>query len=203
MQDGVLYIPSFYSEHEKWSFPGFETIFGRSAPVFVEYCSGHGDWVIQKALAQPDACWIAVEKRFDRVRRIWAKMHNFNVPNLLIVCGEAQVFSRFYLPAQSVDGFFINFPDPWPKNKHAKHRLVQQPFLDDLIRAGKSGAEVAIATDDLPYAQQAVEVFQTPWQSRLPAPHYTTGVESYGSSWFERLWKELGRTIYYLQFVKS
>jgi tRNA (guanine-N7-)-methyltransferase len=70
LHEGVFFVPPFYDRHEEWNqFPWEET--GRL--LAVEYCSGNGDWIIAKALAHPDRLWIAVEKLFCRVRKIWSK----------------------------------------------------------------------------------------------------------------------------------
>lgn len=202
LHEGVLFVPQHYDRHQDWPFP---PLFQNEGKVFIEYCSGNGDWVINRAQQSPEANWIAVEKRFDRVRKIWSKMRNSQVNNLLIVCGEALTFSRYYLKEQSVDGTFVNFPDPWPKQRQAKHRLIQQPFVSELARIVKGGGSAVFATDDLPYRDQMIAQMHqnSSWLSRNEAPFYITAWEDYGSSWFERLWKDKGREIFYLNFRKT
>lgn len=200
LHDGVLFVPQHYDKHDEWVLRKF---FDNEGKTFVEYCSGNGDWVINRALQSPGSNWIAVEKRFDRVRKIWSKMRNQNVNNLLIVCGEALTFSRYYLQEGSVAGSFVNFPDPWPKQRQAKHRLIQLPFVEQLERVIERGGEAVFATDDPTYRDQMIEEMQRPlWRSSCDAPYYTTEWDEYGSSWFERLWKEKGRSIFYLNFMK-
>src|SRR5690348_8203245 len=106
----VLFVPPFYEKHDASALPAFEN--GRQ--VFIEYCSGNGAWVLQKASSK-NAFWLAVERKFERASKIWAKMQNQRLDNLIVVCGEALTFAENYLPSNSVDKVFINFPDPWPK----------------------------------------------------------------------------------------
>jgi tRNA (guanine-N7-)-methyltransferase len=122
IHDRVLFVPQYYDRHHEWTFPGWESpeVFGRKAPIEVEYCTGNGAWIIEKALANPDRNWVAVEVQFERVRKIWSKMCNEKITNLFIVCGEALTYTRFYVPSHSFSAAYINFPDPWPKEKHAK-----------------------------------------------------------------------------------
>jgi tRNA (guanine-N7-)-methyltransferase len=205
--DRVLFVPTHYDKHCEWEFPGFTdaTIFGNAHPILVEYCSGNGDWIAAKALQFPHFNWIAVEKRFDRVRKIWSKMQNKQINNLWIVCGEALTFSRFYLPPESIDEVFVNFPDPWPKRGHAKHRLIQTPFVEECTRIVKPGGNMTLVTDDGDYSQQMIHVLTSHacWASRFPDPHYTTNWPGYGDSFFETLWRAKGCVIRYHQFERK
>src|SRR5580700_9513896 len=126
--DQFFYLPSHFSEYKKYPLPSFSSLFEKEAPVAIEYCSGNGEWIIEKAKAHPEYNWIAVEKRIDRVRKIWARGKNAHLKNLLTVFGEAKTFTEHYLRESSISRVYINFPDPWPKNRHAKHRLVQKSF---------------------------------------------------------------------------
>lgn len=199
-------MPEYYDKHQEWVFPGFADpqVFGNDHPVLIEYCSGNGDWIVDKALQNPQFNWIAVEMQFDRVRKIWSKMKNSGIDNLLIISGEALTFSRFYLPPASIDEVFVNFPDPWPKRSHAKHRLIQRPFIDECARVVKEGGNATLVTDDKDYSEQMIaEMTQHPnWRSRFPDPKFTTEWPGYGGSFFETLWRAKGCTIRYHQFEK-
>ncbi len=180
-------------------------MFGNDRPVAVEYCSGNGDWVIAKALANPMLNWVAVEKRFDRVRKIWSKMRNRGIDNLLIVCGEAQPFTRHYLFPQSVQEIYINFPDPWPKRGHAKHRLIQKEFVADMARVTCENGSACLVTDDADYSAQMLrEMKSSPvWRPQFDAPHYTTEWSGYGDSFFDTLWRAKGCTIRYHLYARG
>jgi len=199
--DRVFYVPEYYDKHRECPLPDWKTIFGNDNPVIIEYCTGNGTWLAEKA-KDPSKNWIAVEWRFERVRKIWSKMKNLSLANLLIISGEAQTFTREYLPESSIDGVYINFPDPWPKDKHAKNRLFQHPFIDQLARVVKTDGTVTVVTDDPAYSQQiAQEMLKHPaWQSIFPAPYFITEWEGYGTSYFDALWRGKGKAIHYFQF---
>jgi len=203
--DQVFYVPIYYQNYDSFKLPAFYDYFANHHPVHVEYCSGNGDWIVEKAKQYPYKNWIAVEKRFDRVRKIWAKAKNLSLTNLLIVSGEALTFTLHYLPNQSIEEAYINFPDPWPKSKHAKNRLIQNPFLNELARILKPGKSMSIVTDDRNYATQTVSLFcaHKDFTPFFPPPYFCLNREDYGTSWFEQLWKEKGRQIHYLQFTKK
>jgi tRNA (guanine-N7-)-methyltransferase len=207
IHDRILFVPQYYDRHREWAFPGWESaeVFGRTAPIAVEYCTGNGAWIIEKARAHPERNWVAVEKQFERVRKIWSKMHNFALSNLFIVCSEALTFTQFYVPDCSFDAIHINFPDPWPKEKHAKNRLLQEQFVAEMARTSILGATVTIVTDHQPYAAQINQamLLNSSWYARFSDPFYVTKWEDYGTSYFDSLWRERGLTIYYMQYFKK
>jgi tRNA (guanine-N7-)-methyltransferase len=202
----VLFVPKHYTEHSQWNFPGWEDpqLFGKKGKVFIEFCSGNGAWVAHKASAKPDELWLAVEQKFERVRKIWLKGQKQALSNLFVICGEARTFATHYLPEGSIDGVFINFPDPWPKTKHAKNRLIQAPFVAELARIMQVGGEAVFATDDIPYATQIQEEMrQNPaFTPKFPDPYFVTEWPDYGASYFDSLWRGKGKTIHYLVFKK-
>jgi tRNA (guanine-N7-)-methyltransferase len=204
--DRVFFIPKFYDRHGEFPLDwNSKEIFESPAPLFIEYCSGNGAWIIEKAKRHPDINWIAVEQRFDRVQKIWANGKKQQVNNLFIVCGEALTFTTHFVPAQHFDGIYINFPDPWPKGKHAKNRLLQEDFISQLARVSNKNGKAVIVTDHGIYADSICQTFlQHPaWSPAFPPPYFITEWEGYGTSFFESLWRQKGLTIQYLQFSRK
>ncbi len=201
LTDRVLFVPDYYSKHEM-SFSNWDDplVFGRKAPVHVEYCSGNGAWIVNKALTFPDCNWVAVERKLDRVNKIWAKMHAHGIRNLFIVCGEALTFTTHYVPVETIHTAYINFPDPWPKLRHAKNRLIQESFMTTLASKMRPFGELTFVTDDIAYRDLVLSVVAQPWTSCFQDPSYRTELEGYGGSYFDTLWRSLGKEIYYLQF---
>lgn len=207
IEDRILYVPDYCTNYEAFTFPGWEhpNLFGNKNPVQVEYCSGNGAWIAAKAAANPNVNWVAVEKKFMRVRKIWSKIKNLCLNNLFIICGEGYNVSNRYFPASSLSGIFINFPDPWPKKRHWKHRIIQQPFVRELLRTLQPQGMMTFVTDDPPYSEWTIQqISQQPtFEFCYPAPHYITDHPEYGTSYFDQLWREKGRLIRYHQFCKS
>jgi len=183
--DRFFYVPKQYDHKEdRMSLEG---------PLFMEICSGNGQWVGEKAKKHPEITWLAVEMDFQRARKIWLKSFRENIPNLLVVCAEASAFVRYYAPV--VEEAYVNFPDPWPKRCHGKHRLIWAPFVQLLQKVVKKKA--TLVTDDEPYCQQMVREFAKAggWQRDEWLP------EEYGASFFGDLWRERGREIFYLRYI--
>lgn len=204
--DRLLYIPGFYQKHQEWAIVPWshEQFFGQNNPVVIEYCSGNGEWICDRAQENPHLNWVAVEKRFDRSRKIWAKLKARQLSNLYIICGEASVATEHYIPKKSLSEVFVNFPDPWPKPRHAKNRLITSDFLKKLSLATLEGGKSTFVTDDPPYAGQILEELKrsNAWAPLLEDPYYTTNQPNYGKSFFADLWLQKGRTLHYIPFQK-
>jgi len=203
LDDVILHVPAYYERYDEWLFPGWghTTLFGNDHPVRIEYCSGHGHWIVERALEYPDINWVAIEMRFDRVRRIWAKLKNLALDNLLIISGEAYTATRHYLSTDSVEACYINFPDPWPKERHAKHRLVHPPFLKEVARILIPSSPLTFVTDDPDYAAQFIATAKEVEELGFvfPSPHFVTDWPEYGHSVFGKWWQNEGRSIHYIQ----
>lgn len=191
--DRFFYVPAKY-EYKRETIPFFTD----ERPVIIEYCSGNGQWIGARAKQNPHLNWLAVEKRFERARQIWLLSHREKLPNLAVACCEGFVFTRFYAPkAREV---FINFPDPWPKLRHAKHRIVQTPFLQEVAGIVEIGGKATCVTDDPAYSGQMVKEFE-----RVPSWRFLFNVHEwpdYGRSFFNDLWTKRGRNIHYISYER-
>lgn len=200
IHDGMLCVPRYYDMHETFEF-SFQEIFGNDNPICIEFCSGNGEWIARAAGLYPEYNWIGVEKQFKRTRKIWSKMKNLGLKNILPVCGLAEDFCLHYLKNTLIEKAYVNFPDPWPKNSHAKNRIIQTPFIEMLANVSKIGASLTLVTDDEKYSNQMMQVVtgHPKWENiedrTLP--------EDYGSSYFNRLWQSLGKSIRYMKFVRE
>lgn len=192
--DRFFYIPT-HCEYKEETVPFFETC----QPVIIEYCSGNGQWIGDRARQNRQFNWIAVEKRFERARKIWLRSHREGLSNLSVVCGEASVFTRYFAPPASE--IYINFPDPWPKRRHAKHRLVQAEFLEALLQIVQPGGSATCVTDHPDYALEMAAEFE-----KCPDWRFLFNVNEwpdYGRSFFKDLWIEQGRIIHYMSYEKK
>lgn len=201
--DRLFYIPPLQSNNY-FLFPSFFELFGNSHPVIIEFCSGNGEWVLERALETPNWNWVAVEKKFHRAKKIWSKVQKTNLLNICTVHGDARIFTENYLQKESVFQVFINFPDPWPKRRHANNRLIQEKFIQILTPILQSNGKMIFVTDDSNYRDQMIEVMKKSqvWNPIFPYPYFKTDWSRFGTSFFDRLWREKGKTIYYLCYCK-
>lgn len=127
-------------------------------PLVLEIGFGGGEHLVAQAAGHPDHRFIGVEPFMNGVASCLRHIEESGVQNVLLHMGDARdVVAR--LPESSLDRCYILFPDPWPKARHHKRRLIQPEFLDALARALKPGAEVRFATDWANYAAWTLEIF--------------------------------------------
>ncbi len=130
---------------------------GGAPPLILEIGFGGGEHLVAQAAAHPDAHFIGVEPFLNGVASCLRHIEESGVQNLRLHQGDARdVIAR--LPDACLDLCYILFPDPWPKTRHWKRRLIQHGFLDELARVLKPGAEVRFATDWANYAEWTLEL---------------------------------------------
>src|SRR5512137_837050 len=123
----------------------FVRIFGRTGPVHMEIGSGKGTFLVAQARAQPDVNFLGIEWARKFYRHAVDRIGRWGLGNVRIIRTDAATFLREFVPPESVDCFHIYFPDPWPKKRHHKRRLLQALNMEVLIRRLKPGGELRIA----------------------------------------------------------
>ncbi len=183
----------------------WKEVFGTVAPVELEIGFGKCGFLLQLAAANPAHNLIGLEASLKYYRKGIRKIQRAGVPNVKLLWGRAIDVVQHYIPDHSLTTVYINFPDPWPKNRHAKRRLVQAPFVALLAHKLIPDGCVDIATDAAAYMQQIQDVF------RVHATDYFTiyectstqkqTVRPYTSDYEDMYLKE-GKTIYYAKYQR-
>jgi tRNA (guanine-N7-)-methyltransferase len=135
-------------------------VFGRRAPLVVEIGFGAGDHLLSSAQNRPDHDFLGIEVHRPGVGRVLQQAEKLELFNLRVLCHDAVEVLRDLLPAAAADEVVIFFPDPWPKKRHHKRRLVQPEFVALLARALRPGGRLRLATDWADYARHMLEVMQ-------------------------------------------
>ncbi len=134
-------------------------LFPQQQSVEVELGAGDGSFLARYALENPQRNFIGVERLLGRLRKIDKKGSRAGLTNLRLVRIEASYFLEFLLPEKSVVALHVYFPDPWPKRKHRKNRLVNERFVELAKRVLLPGGMVYLRTDDPDYFSQMKRVF--------------------------------------------
>ena len=129
-------------------------LFPHAQPLEVELGSGDGTFIAQYAQRRPDRNFLAVERLLGRLRKIDRKGLRAGLANLRLVRMEASYLVEHLLPPESVHALHVYFPDPWPKRKHRKNRLVNSRFTELAMQALRPGGTVYLRTDDPDYFAQ-------------------------------------------------
>lgn len=122
-------------------------LFGRSAPLEVELGAGRGDFLIERAAACPDRDFLAVELAASVARLLAVHAGRRTLTNLRVIRADARTVVNLLLPDASVSIYHLYFPDPWPKARHGKHRMVSPPMVASLARTLVAGGLVHVASD--------------------------------------------------------
>ena len=133
------------------------TVFGREAPLVLEIGSGHGAAAIAYAQAHPEHDLLAAEVHVPGVARMMARVEELGLTNLMVHRGDALEYLQGSVPSGSLSAVHLFFPDPWPKARHAKRRLVQQDTLDLVADRLRPGGALLVATDHAIYAEHVRE----------------------------------------------
>ncbi len=132
--------------------------FGRAAPKIVEIGFGMGETTADIAARNPGADYLGIEVHMPGVGSLLKRVAALGLTNVRVIRHDAvEVLERMIAPA-SLSGVHIFFPDPWPKKRHHKRRLIQPPFATLVASRLKPGAVFHVATDWEEYAQQMLEV---------------------------------------------
>jgi tRNA (guanine-N7-)-methyltransferase len=146
-------------------------LFSRRQPLQVELGSGDGSFLAQYAALHPEWNFIAVERLLGRLRKTDRKGRRAGLTNMRGVRIEASYFLEYLLPKQSAAALHIYFPDPWPKRKHRKHRLINEGFPQLARAALVPGGAIYLRTDDADYFAQMKAVFEAcPSFAPIPTP---------------------------------
>jgi tRNA (guanine-N7-)-methyltransferase len=176
-------------------------LFGRSAPLVLEIGFGMGDSLAEMATNHPDKDYIGIEVHRAGVGKLINYIEHGSIRNLRIYCHDAVEILANCIPDHSLDLVQIFFPDPWHKKKHQKRRLIQTPFVLDLIRKLKPGGHIHLATDWHHYAEQMMDVL-----SGINTLRNTAGSNQYAQhtgrpeTKFERRGNRLGHGVWDLMF---
>lgn len=145
-------------------------LFAQQQPLEVEIGAGDGSFLAHYAASTPHHNFIGIERLLGRLRKIDRKGLRAGLQNLVLLRIEAAYFMEYLLPANAVQAIHIYFPDPWPKKKHRRHRLIAARFPDIAQQVLVPGGVVYLRTDDTDYFAQMQEVFASAQDQFDPFP---------------------------------
>ena len=136
-----------------------KTLFPEEHPLEVELGSGDGSFLVDLAKLKPTHNFIGVERLLGRMRKLDRKAHRAGLTNVRGVRIESSYFLEYLLPLHSAVAIHVYFPDPWPKRKHRRHRLINERFPVLAHQALAPQGKIYLRTDHQDYFQQITTVF--------------------------------------------
>lgn len=180
-----------------------QSLFGDDRKLWLEIGFGGGEHLIRRARLNPEIGLIGAEPFIDGVAKALAGIDDHNLENVRIHKDDVRLILPRFEEA-SIDQVYILFPDPWPKKRQQKRRLIQPDFLDDLTRVMAPGAGLRFATDVASYADEALSRFlahpalewtaerASDW-TKQPADHEATRYQLKGLGDCAPVWLEFKR----------
>jgi tRNA (guanine-N7-)-methyltransferase len=206
-------FPKFTSQYEL-SFPELPTdehgtvlwsqVFGHERPLRIEIGVGNSSFLVEVARRAPDFNYLGFEYSRKRVLKFLKKVEEAGLSIVRVLPLNVSLILDFAFPSSSIDHFYINHPDPWPKRRHAKKRFVCAENARRLVRLLRPGGGISLRTDVPSYAAQMAEVLDAnegllnlagkgSFASK-PIEPFTTA--------FEERFLAQGHPIYYLEYRK-
>lgn len=178
-------------------------LFGRRAPVVLEIGSGMGDATVAMAAADPNRDYLAIDVHTPGIANLLAMVERRGVTNVRVAHGDAIILVQHMLGPDSLDAAHVFFPDPWPKARHHKRRLIQPPHVALLRSRLRPGGTLHCATDWPAYAAQMLDTMTADPELVNAFPDYAPRPAHRPVTKFERRAIAAGRPIADLIFHRS
>jgi tRNA (guanine-N7-)-methyltransferase len=182
-----------------------DCVFGRHAPLTLEIGFGNGASLAQMAAAAPAQDFLGIEVHRPGVGHLLLEIEQRALTNVRVICADAVEILRDQLTPASLDRVLLFFPDPWPKKRHHKRRILQPDFVALIHDRLKPGGRFHMATDWQDYAEQMLEVMdaQAGFVNAAGHGHYAPKPDYRPETKFERRGLRLGHGVWDLVFVKD
>jgi tRNA (guanine-N7-)-methyltransferase len=215
LRSGMIVEPILLDVPDEAGRLDFATVFGAPpapatpAPIELEIGSGKGTFLLAISQAKPETRFIGFEWAKEYAHYAADRLRRHNRFNCRIVAGEASWWLRCHVPDNSIQALHIYFPDPWPKTRHHKRRLIQLPFLKEVHRILVPGGKLRLVTDHAEYfahmeatlaAQSDLQVVA--FDSPVPEQPGGVGTGMIVGTNFEKKYIAEGRTFHATAAVK-
>ena len=192
----------YYLDIEKW--PDWQTLFDNDHPLKLEVGFGMGKFLIEMSAQEPKSNFIGMDFYHKGIRKLMTRIKKLQLENIRMAYGDV----RFKVPLLFKDGeletIYINFPDPWPKKRHIKRRLIKPDFVKLIGQKLAPEGQIHLATDSEPYAIEMLEYFNS--EPMFKNQHREAGfLESrvdLPKTKYEKNFINAGHKIYYLEYSR-
>ncbi len=205
MQSFIQIDSPLYLRAEELSSPvDWASLFGNDNPLVLEIGSGTGDFVAKTATDRPDRNYIAIDYYNKGCYKTCRRLELLGLANVRVLREEARQFLLERIPLGSLVAVHINCPDPWPKKRHRKRRLVNRQFLEFLLPYLAPGGDFFFATDFDDYGIDVAEFMpQVAGVTNLLAPElFRFELEGYHLSRYMEKFMAQGKKIHYVHYKK-
>lgn len=180
----------------------FPAVFGRIAPVVLEIGFGMGETTAEIASAHPDIDFLGIEVHLPGVGALLKRIEASSLVNLRLIRRDAVEVVAAMIPRASLSAIHVYFPDPWPKKRHHKRRMLSATFVHALAERLRSGGYLHVATDWEPYAEEILATLSREAMLENTADGFAARPPWRPLTKFERRGLKLGHRVFDLVFVR-
>jgi tRNA (guanine-N7-)-methyltransferase len=192
----------YYLDIEKW--PDWQTLFDNDHPLKLEIGFGMGNFLIEMSAQEPKSNFIGMDFYHKGIRKLMTRIKKLQLENIRMAYGDV----RFKVPLLFKDGeletVYINFPDPWPKKRHIKRRLIKPDFVKLLGQKLAPEGRIHLATDSEPYAIEMLEYFNSEamFKNQDREAGFLESRVDLPKTKYEKKFINAGHKIYYLEYSR-
>ncbi|NIP99047.1 MAG: tRNA (guanosine(46)-N7)-methyltransferase TrmB [Nitrospinaceae bacterium] len=194
--------PSFLDLEERPDWPG---LFQNRNPLKLEIGFGNGNFLMEMAIREPQSNFIGLEFYHKGIRKLITRADRLHLKNIRVIYGNASEKVPLLFEEEELSEIYINFPDPWPKKRHHKRRLIKASFVETLAGKLAPGGKLRIATDFEAYAREILDLLEA--ENRFANCHEKAGFAherpEIPKTKYEQNFLNAGKVIYYMDYSKE
>ena len=187
------------NEHLNW-----QDEFRNSQPIKLEVGFGMGDFLVEMAIRDPNSNFVGVDFSQNGIQKLLIRVNNLNLNNIRVIYGDVRKKIPLLFHDGELDTVYINFPDPWPRKRHFKRRLVKPELVKLISRKLAPDGHIYIATDSEPYASEMLEYFNSEplLQNKSPESGIIINRDHLPKTKYEKSFIYAGDKIHYLEYSR-
>ena len=184
--------------------PNWQLQFGNTNPLKLEIGFGMGNFLIEMAAKEPTSNFIGIDFYHKGIRKLMTRIKNLQLKNIRVVYGDIRNKIPVLFKDRELNTIYINFPDPWPKKRHTKRRLIKPEFIKQLAEKLSLKGKTYLATDSENYALEMLEYFNAEILLRnLDSQQgFCQERTNLPKSKYEKNFIRAGEKIFYLEYMR-
>ncbi len=184
-------------------YPNWGSIFGNQKPLKLEIGFGMGDFLIEMAIKETQSNFVGIDFTKNGTLNLLSRIKTLNLSNIRVIYGDATKILPTLFQDKKLESIYINFPDPWPKRRHIKLRLISPSFANLAIQKLAVKGRVYLATDSEQYAQEILEYFNTePLCQNMHSSAFLECRDNLPKTKYEKSFIYSGEKTYYLEYSR-
>ena len=192
----------YFLDVDEW--PDWESQFGNKNPLKLEIGFGMGNFLIEMAAQEPQTNFIGMDFYHKGIRKLMTRIKKLQLENIRVAYGDVRFKIPLLFKDNELDTIYINFPDPWPKKRHIKRRLIKPEFVKMIGEKLVDEGRVYLATDFEPYAMEMLQYFNSnPSFHNLDSNSgFLESRDNLPKTKYQKNFINAGHKIYYLEYSR-